>query len=369
MTSQAASQRGEGGGGGISWLSTNDVVNLVGNLFRADEEDRKRLRTRAIMKAAVDGEFLLRILNDEDMVMYELLLTRLQARRLRTELERMTGREPGTFPSPPDAHRLTPDSHAMQILRDRVAVLERIVSSSPATSLFDLTSESGRRAEAHQDIPRMQTLSADTEKFQSLTFRQTKSREEEEEEEEEEERASDTVRVTGMVGVSVNGKEEYDSLDEFSSPPRLLPRKEARPGKDDSKAVAPYKEAGCRRRARDEEEEEEEEHNFSLWAIAGWDGFKIQATVEVLSGRERVWREGPPLPHPLRGHATVAYKDHILVIGGWDGSRHRKEVFCLHAKSCLPPSSDQWKRLPDLLDPVCQVEEERRTGEGFEGED
>ena len=109
-------------------LTTDEVVDWLGKIFEHDDEERKRMRHAAIRQAGVDGSFLQELVADEKLCMFELVLTRLQARRLAAAINR-----PTTTPPPATPSQLTPSAQQIRAVRDRLRRLEDVLDLTIAS--------------------------------------------------------------------------------------------------------------------------------------------------------------------------------------------------------------------------------------------
>ena len=109
-------------------LTTDEVVDWLDKIFEHDDEERKRMRHAAIRQAGVDGSFLRELVADEKLCMFELVLTRLQARRLAAAINR-----PTTTPPPATPSQLTPSAQQIRAVRDRLRRLEDVLDLTIAS--------------------------------------------------------------------------------------------------------------------------------------------------------------------------------------------------------------------------------------------
>jgi hypothetical protein len=109
-------------------LTTDEVVDWLDKIFEHDDEERKRMRHAAIRQAGVDGSFLRELVADEKLCMFELVLTRLQARRLAAAIK-----QPTTTPPPATPSQLTPSAQQIRAVRDRLRRLEDVLDLTIAS--------------------------------------------------------------------------------------------------------------------------------------------------------------------------------------------------------------------------------------------
>ncbi len=71
----------------------------------------------------------------------------------------------------------------------------------------------------------------------------------------------------------------------------------------------------------------------------------VRDILEIYNPREQRWSQGAALPAPRSRYALVVWEGQLYLIGGWDGSQIRSEVYL------YDPQSDRWAAGPAIAVP------------------
>ncbi|NNJ09841.1 LuxR family transcriptional regulator [Chloroflexales bacterium ZM16-3] len=71
----------------------------------------------------------------------------------------------------------------------------------------------------------------------------------------------------------------------------------------------------------------------------------VRDILEIYDPRDQHWQQGPAMPAPRSRYALVVFEGRLYVIGGWDGTQSRSEVFI------YDPELRVWQSGPSLPSP------------------